>query len=229
MQGFDSDELKPLFYFPMKQLLRFFFHHFYHAFAWTYDAVAALVSIGRWRGWVLTALPYLDGPRVLELGYGPGHLQTALGQKGLQAFGLDESRQMANMARSRLQRAGFPRRLSSGYAQSLPFRSGSFDNVVATFPTDYIIDPRSLAEIRRVLRPGGKLVVVPAAWIGGRQAPDRAAAWLFRVTQQGAEITQAVRERIVTPFAQAGFRARSELVEQRSSTVLVILAQKPAD
>src|SRR5258705_9904453 len=109
------------------RFLRFFFHHFYHAFAWTYDSVAALVSIGRWQAWVLTALPRVDGPRVLEIGHGPGHLQQALCRKGLQVFGLDESRQMGRMAYSRLKRAGLPIRLSCGYAQSIPFAAGCFD------------------------------------------------------------------------------------------------------
>ena len=77
----------------MLRFLRFFFHQLYHGFAWTYDFVAASVSIGRWRGWVLTALPYLEGPRVLELGHGPGHLQLALFESGLAPLGLDASRQ----------------------------------------------------------------------------------------------------------------------------------------
>jgi ubiquinone/menaquinone biosynthesis C-methylase UbiE len=209
------------------KLLRFLFHHFYHAFAWTYDFVAALVSVGRWQQWILSALPYVEGPRVLEIGHGPGHLQVAMRQKGLSAFGLDESRQMGKLAFSRLYRMGLPNVLSRGYAQVLPFEMGCFDSVVATFPTEYIFDPRTLAEAYRVLRPGGKLVVVPAAWIGGKNAADRAAAWLFRVTHQGEEITEPARDRIKIPFTAAGFEVQIESVEKRSSTVLVVLARKP--
>jgi ubiquinone/menaquinone biosynthesis C-methylase UbiE len=219
----------------MKRLLRFFFHHFYHAFAWTYDLVSAVVSVGRWRDWVLTALPYLDGPRVLEIGHGPGHLQAAMREKGLVAFGLDESRQMGRMAFARLARVGLPVALTRGQAQFLPFGADCFDNVVATFPTEYIFDLRTLEEIYRVLRspdpksgrPGGKLVVVPMAWIGGENVQDRAAAWLFRVTHQGSQITEALKDRIKVPFAVAGFAVRVETVEKRSSTVLVVIAEKP--
>lgn len=208
------------------RLLRFFFYHFYHAFAWTYDFVATLVSVGRWRGWVLSVLPYLDGPRVLELGHGPGHLQVAASQTGLTVFGIDESRQMSRMAYSRLIRSGLRLRLSRGYAQNLPFEAGCFDTVVATFPTEYIFDPRTLTDIRRVLRPGGKLVVVPVAWIGGKTLPDRAAAWLFRVTNQGSPLTEEARERIKAHFTEAGFEVQIETLEKRSSTVLVILASR---
>ena len=55
-------------------LLRPVYYLLYHHFAWTYDLVADIVSLGQWKDWVRTALPYLDGC-VLELGYGPGHLQ----------------------------------------------------------------------------------------------------------------------------------------------------------
>ena len=47
--------------------------------------------------------------------------------------------------------------------RQLPFADASFDNVVSTFPTEYIADPRALAEIARVLRPGGRLIVVLGA------------------------------------------------------------------
>ena len=209
------------------KLLRFLFHHLYHAFAWTYDLVAWAVSLGRWRGWVLSALPYLEGPRVLELGHGPGHLQAAMREKGWAVFGVDESRQMGRLAALRLTRLGLPVALTRSEAQSLPFGSDCFDSLAATFPTEYIFDRRTLDEAYRVLRPGGRLVVVPTAFIGGGNVPDRAAAWLFRVTRQSSELTEAFKGRLKVPFAEAGFEVRVETVQIRSSTVLVIVAEKP--
>ena len=98
---------------------------------------------------------------------------------------------------------------------------------MATFPSEYISDARTLNEIRRVLRPGASLVVIPTAWIGGRELSDRAAAWLFRVTRQGAPLSLAAQERIKTPFRVAGFDVRIETVEKHASTVLVLFARKP--
>jgi ubiquinone/menaquinone biosynthesis C-methylase UbiE len=144
-----------------RRAVRWAFHHFYREFAWSYDGVAWLVSGGLWRRWTLAALPALQG-RVLELGFGTGHAQLALAARPAVA-GLDASPQMAAIAGGRLRRAGFQPRLARGAAQALPFPGGAFDTVLATFPAEYILDPATHAEIRRVLAPGGRLVVVPVA------------------------------------------------------------------
>jgi ubiquinone/menaquinone biosynthesis C-methylase UbiE len=144
-----------------RRLVRRIFHHFYHEFAWTYDGVAWVVSAGLWVRWALVALPRLRG-RILELGFGPGHLQLALAPRPSVA-GLDASPQMSGITARRLRRAGYQPRLACGIAQALPFASAAFDTVVATFPAEYILDPRTHAEIRRVLAPHGRLIVVPWA------------------------------------------------------------------
>ena len=204
-------------------LLSLFFQLLYHQFAWTYDSVAATVSLGRWKYWVQSALPYLDG-RVLEIGYGPGHLQVALHERGLAAFGLDESRQMAHQASWRLRKKGFHSNLSRGYAQHLPFQNNIFDTVVATFPAEYIFNHNTLVEARRILIPGGKLVILPVAWITGTQPLERLAAWLFRITAEAPGKPKTISTAIQNGFTRAGFKVRSEIVEMQGSQVLVILA-----
>ena len=112
-------------------------------------AVAGVVSLGHWRDWVLSMLPRLRG-RVLEVGFGPGHLQLAMQQSGLRCYGLDESRFMAGQAARRIRIAGYVPHLVRGYAQQTPFPTGSFDTLVATFPAEYIFENRSLEEFRRL-------------------------------------------------------------------------------
>jgi ubiquinone/menaquinone biosynthesis C-methylase UbiE len=203
--------------------LRVFFKLLYHQFAWTYDLVAAAVSLGMWQDWVRLVLPYLPGPRVLELGHGPGHLQVALNKAGVQVFGLDESRQMGCLAFRRIERFSFIPLLVNGYAQFTPFSNSSFNQVTATFPSEYIVDPHSLAEIYRILAPGGSLIILPLAWITGRQPHERFAAWLFRFTKQAPDFDVRMTE----PFRQAGFDTKTTLIPHRSSTSLLILATKP--
>jgi ubiquinone/menaquinone biosynthesis C-methylase UbiE len=207
--------------------LSLFFDLLYHSFAWTYDCVAAVVSLGNWPRWVECALPHVSG-RTLEIGFGPGHLQVSLARKGLSAYGLDESRQMVRQAGHRLSREGLPKRLVRGRAERLPFPKARFDSVVATFPSEYIFSPLSLAEIRRVLVPGGRLVVIPSAWITGSRPLERLAAGLFRITGQSPRIVAELPEAVKKRFETAGFLVRSELVELKNSRVLVVLAEKTA-
>jgi len=205
--------------------LRPLYHLLYHQFAWTYDFVAAVVSLGYWQDWLQTALPFLSG-RVLEIGYGPGHLQHFLIEKNIQAFGVDESRQMARQASHRLRRQGLPSRLARGYAQNIPFAGGIFDTVVATFPAEYIFDPQTLKEIQRVLLPAGKLIILPMAWITGRRPLERLAAWILRVSGETPGKPGPIPEAIRGRFIRAGFNVQSEIVKMKGSQVLVVVAER---
>lgn len=205
-------------------LMRLFFRMLYHPLAWSYDLVAATVSLGRWKDWVKRALPLLAGPRVLELGFGPGHLQGYLKTAGFIPFGLDESRQMARQARQRLLSQLQPPRLARGLAQYLPFAGGTFHCVVATFPTLYIIDPQTLAEIRRVLVPGGRLVVLSTAWITGRSLPESVTRWLFNVTGQVPRKDTCLEE-MIEPYTQAGFQTSIRFVETKGSRLMFVVAK----
>ena len=207
------------------RFMRWFFRLLYHPFAWTYDMVAATVSLGRWTRWVHSAASLLQGPQVLELGFGPGHLQAHLLKEGWDVVGLDESMQMARQAAGRLARGGLSPRLARGLAQALPYPSASFDCVAATFPTPYIIDPDTLGEIWRVLRPGGRLVVLMIAWITGESLVERAVRLVYRVTSETPpddwDPAQALE-----PYIRAGLEAQIQFTEPPGSKLLFIIAEK---
>jgi ubiquinone/menaquinone biosynthesis C-methylase UbiE len=213
---------------PLARPLRIFFHLLYHPFAWAYDLVAWVVSFGRWKDWVRSVTPFLEGTRILELGHGPGHLQRILLDLGLLPFGLDESPQMSRLARIHLHKSGYTQtRLARGRSQALPYASRSFDTLVSTFPSEYIFDPRTLLEARRMLRNGGRLIVLPVAWITGKNALDRFLSWLFQVTGQApSDALVVVEKRLAQPFENAGFQVEIRRVEARSSLLLLILARK---
>ena len=108
----------------------------------------------------------------------------------------------------------------------LPFPSGAFQSVAATFPTEYIFDPQTLNEIRRVLSPGGQLIIIPTAWFTGDKFLERAAAWVFRLTGEAPGRPHLISAEIKARFVRTGFDVRSEIVERKGSQVLLILAKK---
>ena len=213
----------------IKLLLRFFFHLLYHSLAWAYDLVAFVVSLGRWNQWMHAVLPYIQGQRVLELGYGTGHLQRCLILQNYEVYGLDESRQMAAITNRRLRAAAETRngiRLVRARGAAIPFPTHIFSTVVATFPAPYIAEPDTLSQIYRVLQPEGRLVILLAAVHTGRSPLERMQAWLFQVTGEGPLLDENHTRRLITPFQQAGFDARVEWVAGRNDRKLLIIAQK---
>lgn len=214
----------------LSSLLNFFFKLLYHQFAWTYDWVADLVSIGRWRSWIYLVLPYLEGVSVLELGCGPGHLQLAFNSQNGSIIGIDLSPQMIRLAKRRMIAGQGVHRLVMGEAQHLPFRDKSFQKVVSTFPSNYIYDPESLKQVWRVLETPGELILLPTARITGTRFLDRLASWLFRITGQASPFeNSSIENRYslpITRLAEAGFRIQQRIEELPGSEVLLIHASK---
>jgi len=203
----------------MKQFLRLFFRLLYHQLAFTYDLVAASVSFNRWKDWVMSVIPFIEGNRILEIGHGPGHLQRVLLGRQWVAVGIDESRQMGYLAKRNTDGSA---RLTRGLAQHLPFPNETFDTIVSTFPADYINDARTLAEVKRCLLNGGRFIVLPVAW-----PKNPFLDWLFRVTGESpSEAVELVKSKFKEPLVKAGFATEVRMLDVKSSLLLIVVAKK---
>lgn len=95
---------------------------------------------------------------VLDAGCGAGPLMAELRERGARVQGFDYSPEMIDIARRRLG-AEAPVQVAD-LTQPLPYDSGSFDDVVASLVLHYFEDwAGPLAELNRVLRPGGRLLI----------------------------------------------------------------------
>ncbi len=192
--------------------------------------MACLVSFGQWAVWRRLALQFLQPGPTLELAYGTGGLFADMLVSGHQPVGVDLSPYMARLAAGRLRRKNLPRPLSRARAQALPFPSHHFANVVATFPTDYMLQPETLDEIYRVLRapstwetqPAGRLIIVAEGHLKGPWPLRPFIAWLYEITGQ-RDLAPA------RPLALAKahhFAARWEMVEGEGALARLLIAEK---
>lgn len=134
-----------------------------------YDAIAPIYGLGQmllpvWRGYTERVLPWLPTQgRTLEIGPGPGVLLTRLARHSELAVGLDLSAGMLGECKQRLSSAGLPVRLLNARASQLPLASAAFDGVAMTFAFSAFPDGAGvMAEVVRVLRPGGVVALVDA-------------------------------------------------------------------
>lgn len=179
---------------------------------------------GRAKALALDLLAVTPGQRVLHVGVGTGAehaaLQGAVGPGGI-VVGYDLSRGMLQLTR---RYADTP--LCEGDAAQLPLRPHQFDRLFSAYMLDLIplVEiPLVLAEFRRVLRPGGRLVLVSLT--EGADPPSRlfVAAWKLVYQLDPCRLGGCRPLQLAALLGAAGFAVERHLVVQRGfpSEVLV--------
>jgi demethylmenaquinone methyltransferase/2-methoxy-6-polyprenyl-1,4-benzoquinol methylase len=124
-----------------------------------YDITNDVLALGqtrRWRRLVAEAVDPRPGDRVLDLAAGTGTSSDAFAVRGARVVACDFSLGMLQVGRRRLPNLPFV----AGDATALPFGDGVFDAVTISFGLRNVHDPHAgLEEMRRVTRPGGRIVV----------------------------------------------------------------------
>jgi ubiquinone/menaquinone biosynthesis C-methylase UbiE len=154
-------------------------------------------------------------------------LQVALQQKGVFTAGADRSPQMSRQAAGRLRKHGLPISVTRASAQSLPFPSEYFEQAISTFPSEYVFDPSTISEVRRVLAPAGQWRILLSAYPKGRDVLRAVVRLLLRADGQ---VDPALLEKRLAPmletFKAGGFDVRIELRPVGESDTLWIICLK---
>ncbi len=141
-----------------------------------YDRMNGVMTVGmhhRWRSRAVDLAAAGPGSRALDVATGTGDMAVALRARGADVVGVDFSEPMLELARAKAPDVHF----QTGNALSLPFSDSQFDAVTVGFGARNFADlDAGLAELTRVARPGGRVVVLEIT------APQKAPlSWFFRL------------------------------------------------
>jgi ubiquinone/menaquinone biosynthesis C-methylase UbiE len=173
------------------------------------------------------------GENILEIGFGTGHTLVALAQSvgpdGI-VFGIDLSDQMLRLAKLNLDDSGLLERARPrcGDAVHLPYPSESMDAVFMSFTLELFDTPEIpvvLSECRRVLRAGGRIVVVGMSKKGKRDPLLSLYEWAHKHLPKFVDCRPIyVRQALET----AGFEIQKSLLRHMWVPVEIILGTKPS-
>jgi ubiquinone/menaquinone biosynthesis methyltransferase len=164
----------------------------FHTIADRYDLITVLFSYGRDRHWKARLVALADvraGQRALDLATGTGDIAFGLAARGAHVVGLDITHRMLQLAK---EKRPSPAAVTfvTGDMMALPFPDGAFDLVTTGYGIRNVplIEP-AIAEIRRVLRPGGLLLsldfdrpasgLVRAIYLGYLTVVGSAVGWIL--------------------------------------------------
>jgi demethylmenaquinone methyltransferase/2-methoxy-6-polyprenyl-1,4-benzoquinol methylase len=133
----------------------------------SYDRYARLLSLGqdpRWRRFLVSRVDVGPDHTVLDVATGTAAVAIELARRtGCRVVGLDQSREMLESGRERVQTAGLAGRIEliEGAAERLPFEPESFDALTFTYLLRYVADPEAtMRELARVVKPGGTIAML---------------------------------------------------------------------
>jgi ubiquinone/menaquinone biosynthesis C-methylase UbiE len=189
-----------------------------------YDPFTRFAGVAAVHGALLARAEVGPGDRVLDIGCGTGSLLVTLGRKEPDAVltGLDPDPAALGRARRKAARAGVQVSLDRGFADELPYPDASLDRVLSSMMLHHLDRAdraRALTEAHRVLRPGGRFVLIDAAHsTGGHQ--HRMGGHLGRKMASNGEPSE---EALRASVGSAGFSAVQLTVEPLTRLGPVVL------
>jgi demethylmenaquinone methyltransferase / 2-methoxy-6-polyprenyl-1,4-benzoquinol methylase len=133
----------------------------------TYDRYARLLSFGQdpyWRRFLVSRVQAGPKDTVLDVATGTAAVAIELTRRtGCRVVGLDQSVEMLDAGRRRVEAAGLGDRIELvvGIAERLPFEDACFDGLTFTYLLRYVDDPAAtMRELARVVRPGGTIAML---------------------------------------------------------------------
>jgi len=114
-----------------------------------------------WKKWIKSVIPHIKGDIILEISFGNGYLMSQYASSKYEIYGIDYNKKMVEVARKRIANKGFDINLIKGNVEKLPFPDDSFDTIINTMAfTGYPDGRKAIGEMKRVLKPGGRILLI---------------------------------------------------------------------
>jgi len=177
------------------------FNKFYTGFAKIYDLVTKIFSF--WRRWINLAIPHIEGRRVLEVSFGTGYLLKQYA-KDFETYGIDYNAEFVRLLKEKMISLKISADIRQGDVQALPYEDEYFDSIVNTMAFSAYPDGiKAMSEMHRVLKPGGKLILVDIEYPRNRN-------WLgMKATKAWIAMGDIIRE-MQPLFERFGFEYTDE-------------------
>lgn len=196
----------------------------YNRIAPVYDIMEGLVERSRYSRWREILWSKVEGAKILEIGVGTGK-NFPYYPKDVEVTAIDFSEKMLERARKKARDLGIRVRLGQMDVQDLELEDNTFDTVVGSFVFCSVPDPiKSLQEVRRVSKPGGKVILLEHVL-----SANRLLAWLMNLVNPVAVRVMGpnINRRTVANVAKSGLKVEEvtdlafgifKLIETRKET-----------
>jgi len=196
-----------------------------------YDGFANIMTLGhirRLRTLTVEQALLKPGESILDVGCGTGGVtipaKIRVGENG-SAAGIDPAPEMIVVARRKAQRTGIEIDFRLGVIESLPFPDGTFDAVTSSLMMHHLpehVQVKGLAEIRRVLKPGGRILIADM-----KRPSNSFIKRFFTLLVQHGHAMQFGIEDLLRHISEAGFDDVKQL-DAHFMTIGFVRATKPA-
>ena len=154
----------------------------YSKYAKIYDVAVKLLP--GWKTWIKAVIPHIEGTRVLEASFGTGYLLTQYAND-YETYGIDFNTDMVVLAEQNLSMKGVNANLQQANVEKLPFPDNHFDTIVNTMAlSGYPNGKLAISEFSRVLKDGGKLMIVDFDYPKNR---NRIGYWLTKLMESAGD------------------------------------------